>query len=76
MSFLRPLLHRIEEAGGLQTYKYFPNIIRGGKNEFEKSDIDFLLEEGYLKVTKADSFGKNLHLTEKALEELRNSGEL
>jgi hypothetical protein len=71
-SELLSLLHKINEAKAIQTYHYFPQIIRAGKYEIEKEDADFLLAEGYLKETKADCFGKWLQLTAKASDLLKH----
>ena len=66
ISDLLPLLNKIKEASAIQTYHYFPEVIKAGKYEIEKEDADFLIAEGYLKETKVDCFGKWLQLTAKA----------
>ena len=68
MSFLTPILQSIEEAGGLHTYKKFPKLLRAGYFEFFKQDIDFLLMEGFLQISKTDSFGSLIELSQKGKE--------
>ncbi|MEO6069569.1 MAG: hypothetical protein ABIN57_06810 [Chitinophagaceae bacterium] len=70
-SDLLPLLFKIKDADTIQTYHYFPEIIKAGNYEIDKEDADFLLAEGYIKETKVDCFGKWLQLTTKAKELLR-----
>jgi hypothetical protein len=71
-SDILPLLYKIKEADTLQTYHYFPEVIKAGKHEIEKEDAEFLLAEGYIKEIKADCFGKWLKLTSKASELLKS----
>ena len=68
MSYLTPILKSIEEAGGLHTYIKFPRLLRAGYFEFFKEDIDFLLMEGFLQISRSDSFGSLIELSSKGKE--------
>ena len=73
MSSLLKLLKIIETNHVVETYRYFPDVAVSGGCFIEKEDLDFLLNEGYLKETEADSFGKSLELSSRARQVLGQS---
>lgn len=73
MSSLLKLLKIIETNHVVETYRYFPDVAVSGGCFIEKEDLDFLLNEGYLKETEVDSFGKSLELSSRARQVLGQS---
>ena len=68
---LLTLLHTIHDAHTLETYTFFPDVYKAGKQKLEKDEVDYLLTEGLISVAKRDSFGAFLTLTDKATHLLK-----
>ncbi len=52
----------------IQSYYNFPEVIMFGKHHLEKAEFYLLVNEGYIFVYYADSFGKSYRLSKKANE--------
>jgi hypothetical protein len=61
------------QAKPVETYIYFPEVIRAGSTSIEKEDFDYLFAEGYLKETHSDKFGKHFTLSEAGARRLRHT---
>src|SRR5688572_3355 len=46
-------------------YYYFPEIIFAGPQKLERPEFDRLLEDGFIKISKHDSFGRYYRHTKK-----------
>jgi hypothetical protein len=60
------LLECVKQAGSLETYFFFPELILAGTTRIERTDFDYLVSEAYVKETGSDNFGKQYALTLKS----------
>ena len=67
------LLECVKQAGTLETYFFFPNLILAGSTQIERTDFDYLVSEAYVIETSSNSFGKQFSLTLKAEQILSDS---
>ena len=52
-------------------YFYFPDIIYAGNQKMERGDFDYLLAEGFIALSKFDSFGCYYALSKKGDHKLQ-----
>lgn len=67
------LLECIKQAGVLETYYFFPQLILAGNTQLERTDFEYLVSQAYLIETNSDNFGKQYSLTLKAEQILSDS---
>lgn len=67
------LLECIKQAGVLETYYFFPDMILAGNTQLERTDFEYLVSEAYVIQTSSDNFGKQYALTFKAEQILSDS---
>lgn len=67
------LLECIKQAGVLETYYFFPQMIIAGCTTLERTDFEYLVSEAYVVETGSDTFGKQYSLTLKSEQILSDS---
>lgn len=67
------LLECIKQAGVLETYFFFPEMIVAGDTTLERVDFEYLVSEAYVKESGSDNFGRQYGLTLKAEQILSDS---
>jgi len=63
----RDLLHLLVSVynQSIQTYHHFPEVIICGHQRLEPAELAWLVNEGFITVSRFDSFGKDYSLTRK-----------
>jgi hypothetical protein len=49
----------------IQTYYHFPDVILCGRQRLDSEELQLLLEQDFIKMTSADSFGRTYRLSRK-----------